>query len=146
MKASLGPGASIVEHCAMRTTLTLDHDLAALLKQRARKLGVPIQEVLNRAIRTGLDQNVRALPRSAAKTRPHWFGFRSGIDPDKPGQLADDLETEAFGALTAIGPTKPNLKSVLQSHRFGERGDAFEEALGASDPGLTADPRTGRKL
>lgn len=25
--------------------------------------------------------------------------------------------------------TKPNLKSVLLSHRFGERGDAFDRAL-----------------
>jgi hypothetical protein len=38
----------------MRTTLTLDDDLAGLLKQRAQELGVRFKEAVNRAIRTGL--------------------------------------------------------------------------------------------
>jgi hypothetical protein len=38
----------------MRTTLTLDDDLAGLLKQRAQELGVPFKEAVNRTIRAGL--------------------------------------------------------------------------------------------
>jgi hypothetical protein len=29
-------------------------------------------------------------------TRPHAFGFKPGIDPDKLNQLVDELEAEAF--------------------------------------------------
>ena len=38
----------------MRITLTLDDDLAGLLKQRAQELGVPFKEAVNRTIRAGL--------------------------------------------------------------------------------------------
>jgi Arc/MetJ family transcription regulator len=82
---------------AMRTTLTIDDDLAGLLKQRAREMGVPFKEAVNRAIRAGLGEAAARTRRGAApKTIAHSFGFRPGIDLDKLGQLADELEAEAF--------------------------------------------------
>jgi hypothetical protein len=79
----------------MRTTLTLDDDLAGLLKRRARELGIPFKEAVNRTIRAGLGE--ATVRRGAApKTIPHSFGFRPGVDLDKLGQLADELEAEAF--------------------------------------------------
>ena len=80
----------------VRTTLTLDDDLAGLLKQRARELGIPFKEAVNRTIRAGLGEAVAARRGPAPKTIPHSFGFRPGIDVDKLGQLADELEAEAF--------------------------------------------------
>ncbi len=80
----------------MRTTLTLDDDLAGLLKQRAQELGVPFKEAVNRTIRTGLGDAAQARAHPAPKTVPHSFGFRPGVDLDKLGQLADELEAEAF--------------------------------------------------
>ena len=80
----------------MRTTLTLDDDLAGLLKQRARELGIPFKEAVNRTIRAGLGEAAAARRRPAPKTIPHSFGFRPGVDVDKLGQLADELEAEAF--------------------------------------------------
>ena len=38
----------------MRTTLTLDDDVAALLKKEVRKSGEPFKQVLNRYLRLGL--------------------------------------------------------------------------------------------
>jgi len=38
----------------VRTTLTLDDDVAALLNKEVRKSGEPFKEVVNRALRTGL--------------------------------------------------------------------------------------------
>lgn len=38
----------------MRTTLTLDDDLAALLNKEARKSGEPFKQVVNRYLRLGL--------------------------------------------------------------------------------------------
>ena len=40
----------------MRTTLTIDDDVAALLKQEMRKSGEPFKQVVNRAIRLGLTE------------------------------------------------------------------------------------------
>jgi hypothetical protein len=87
----------------MRTTLTIDDDLAGLLKRRARELGLPFKEVVNRAIRAGLGE--QALPRRSdvPKTIAHSFGFRPGIDPDKLNQLADELEAEAYAAAAGKG-------------------------------------------
>lgn len=82
----------------MRTTLTLDDDLAGLLKRRARELGVPFKEAVNRTIRTGLGEAAAARAHAAPKTEPHSFGLRTGIDADKLGQLADELEAETFAA------------------------------------------------
>lgn len=82
----------------MRTTLTIDDDLAGLLKRRARELGVPFKEAVNQAIRAGLGEAAKPRRGKAPKTVPHSFGFRPGVDLDKLGQLADELETEAFAA------------------------------------------------
>ena len=80
----------------MRTTLTLDDDLAGLLKERSRELGVPFKEAVNGAIRAGLGDAAQTRPRSAPRVIPHSFGFRPGVDLDKLGQLADELEAEAY--------------------------------------------------
>jgi hypothetical protein len=82
----------------MRTTLTIDDDLAGLLKRRARDLGLPFKEVVNRTIRAGLGEQARPHSGSVPKTIPHSFGLRPGIDPDKLNQLVDELEAEAYGA------------------------------------------------
>ncbi|HEX2353313.1 MAG TPA: hypothetical protein VHJ16_11060 [Xanthobacteraceae bacterium] len=42
----------------MRTTLTLDDALAVLLKRRARELGIPFKETVNRTIRAGLGEAI----------------------------------------------------------------------------------------
>ncbi len=80
----------------MRTTLSLDDDLAGLLKRRARELGISFKESVNRAIRAGLGEAATPRRREAPKTISHSFGFRPGIDLDKLGQLADELEAESF--------------------------------------------------
>jgi hypothetical protein len=82
----------------MRTTLTIDDDLAGLLKQRAREMGVPFKEAVNRTIRAGLGEVAKPSRRAPPRTVPHSFGFKPGIDLDKLGQLADELEAEAFAA------------------------------------------------
>jgi hypothetical protein len=80
----------------MRTTLTIDDDLAGLLKRRARELDIPFKEVVNRTIRAGLSTMVTTERQPVPRTIPHSFGFRPGVDLDKLGQLADELEAEAY--------------------------------------------------
>lgn len=84
----------------MRTTLTLDDDVAGLLKRRAQELGVPFKEAVNRTLRAGSGEAARPARGKAPKTVPHSFGFRPGIDLDKLGQLADELEAEAYAEAT----------------------------------------------
>ena len=81
--------------CAMRTTLTLDDDVAALLRQRATTLGVSFKEMVNQALRAGIAREMAPRDVVAPKTIPHSFGVRAGVDPDKLNQLADELEAEA---------------------------------------------------
>lgn len=77
----------------MRTTLTLDDDVVALLKQRARQTGRPFKQVVNDALRSGL------LPRPAGEPTPvspptFAMGVRAGVDIDRARHLAADLEDE----------------------------------------------------
>lgn len=81
----------------MRTTLTLDDDLAGLLQERARQLGLSFKDVVNKTLRAGLGEAGRR-PEHPPKTIPHPYRFRPGIDLDKLNQLADELEAEAFVA------------------------------------------------
>jgi catechol 2,3-dioxygenase-like lactoylglutathione lyase family enzyme len=46
-------------------------------------------------------------------TSPHSFGFRPGVDLDKLGQLADELEAEAFAEKERGRMTMVPLKSVV---------------------------------
>jgi hypothetical protein len=82
----------------MRTTLTIDDDLAGLLRRRARELGLPFKDVVNRTLRAGLGEQAKPYRRAPPKTIPHAFGFRPGIDLDKLNQLTDELEAEAYAA------------------------------------------------
>lgn len=80
----------------MRTTLTLDDDVVALLREETERSRRPFRQVVNQALRLGL--RAGAAPESGRpfRTRPHSFRFKPGVDLDKLGQLADELEAEAF--------------------------------------------------
>jgi hypothetical protein len=85
----------------MRTTLTLEDDLARRLRELARREGRSFKGVVNEAIRRGLvAQEVGA---SAGPFRVDTFrgGFRAGVDPLKLNQLADELEAERASAAAA---------------------------------------------
>jgi hypothetical protein len=82
----------------MRTTLTIEDDLAGLLKRRARELGLPFKEVVNRTLRAGLGEEARPRRRAPVNLISHKFGFKPGIDLDKLNQLVDELEAEEYGA------------------------------------------------
>ncbi len=81
----------------MRTTLTLDEDIARELHEASRKSGESFKAVVNSALRRGLrtaDKPVRPLPRFVVKAKA--YGFRPGIDVNRLNQLSDEMETEDF--------------------------------------------------
>lgn len=73
----------------MRTTVTLDADVAARLKEAARARGVSFKEALNSAIRAGLAAGRAA---QAYHTPSRSLGLRPGLDLDKALHLADEIE------------------------------------------------------
>jgi len=80
----------------MRTTLTLDDDLAALLRSQAKERGISFKEVVNSVIRSGLGERALKPNNPIPKTIPHSFGFNPGIDLDKLNQLTDEFESDEF--------------------------------------------------
>ena len=76
----------------MRTTLTLDEDVAAKLKAEARRNGKAFKEVVNGLLRDAL--NAKRVPSGKrpfrVEARP--MGLRSGVDLDNIGQLLEQLE------------------------------------------------------
>jgi hypothetical protein len=77
----------------MRTTLTLEPDVALKLKRRMAENKLSLKDAVNQALRVGLAAD--GMPaRKPFRVVPHDFGFKPGIDLDKLGQLADQLEDE----------------------------------------------------
>ncbi len=75
----------------MRTTVTLDPDVAAKLKQIARDRGISFKEALNSSVRRGIESR-------PAKSRPYRFpaaqrlDARPGVNLDKALRLAGEME------------------------------------------------------
>lgn len=105
----------------MRTTLTIDDDLAALLKRRARELGLPLKAVVNRTIRAGLGEQARPPQHAAPRTIPHAFGFLPGIDLDKLNQTADELEAEGYAARLKSGAQRKSRHDPTRRQRYRSR-------------------------
>lgn len=73
----------------MRTTLTLDDDVATLLKKEARKSGEPFKQVVNDTLRRGLTAG-RQPARKPFKVKPINLGLPR--DFDKVEDLLEYLE------------------------------------------------------
>jgi hypothetical protein len=77
----------------MRTTITLDEDVAAKLQALARKSGQSFREVVNATLRRGL-----ARPSGPALRQPFTAvvrdlgGLRPGISIDNIGDLLEQVE------------------------------------------------------
>lgn len=78
----------------MRTTLTLDGDVASRLEAEMRRSGEGMKAVVNRALRLGLGMTEKPVVPGRFTVEPHAFGFRAGTDLDRLNQLADELEAE----------------------------------------------------
>jgi plasmid stability protein len=78
----------------MRTTLTLDPDLAEALRERAHRTHRPFKDVVNEALRAGLAAGPKA---RRYRLKPASLGgVMAGVDLDKALALADRLEDAAI--------------------------------------------------
>jgi hypothetical protein len=78
----------------MRTTLTLDPDVSAKARRGAARLGKPFKEVVNSALRIGLDEILKPAAPKRYKTKPHPMGLRAGLSYDNISELLTHAEGE----------------------------------------------------
>lgn len=77
----------------MRTTLTIDNDIADSLKEQARLQNRPFKQVVNDALRRGLSQAAKE-KRRPFRIKPLAGGFLPGIDPLKIKEINAELELQ----------------------------------------------------
>jgi hypothetical protein len=87
----------------MRTTVTLEQDLADKLKEYARRRRASFKVALNTLLRRGLAaQETARSPRRRFAVEPHSSRLQPGVDPGKLNQSVDRLEVEDFVRETQV--------------------------------------------
>ncbi|MCC7179008.1 MAG: DUF2191 domain-containing protein [Acidobacteria bacterium] len=77
----------------MRTTLTLDDDVAAKIKRQVRKTGRSFRDVVNDTLRRGLATEPPAEPRPPFRVRARDLGaLQPGVQLDDIAGLLDQVE------------------------------------------------------
>ena len=76
----------------MRTTLTLDEDVAAKLRSESRKSGKSFRETVNDVLRTGLNRKKEAKPAIQFLVRTRNLYPREGLNFDNIGELLEQVE------------------------------------------------------
>jgi len=77
----------------MRTTLTLDDDVAAKLKAESRRSGRPFKEIVNETLRSGLANRRAVAHRQAFKITSRDLGdVRPGLSLDSVAELIEQAE------------------------------------------------------
>lgn len=82
----------------MRTTLTLEPDVARRLTSEMRRSGKTLKAAVNDALRSGLGLGGKRAKAPPFLVQPHAFGFKPGVDLDRINQLVDELDAEAAAA------------------------------------------------
>lgn len=78
----------------MRTTVTLDPDVEARLREAMREQGTSFKATLNGALRRGLGVPAGGGEPFVVEARP--LGLRAGVDPARLRDLDDDIEVDEF--------------------------------------------------
>jgi len=76
----------------MRTTLTLDDDVAAKLDADARRSGRSFKETVNHYLRLGLNAKKAAKVKKPFKVRARSLGLRPGLNYDDIWGLIEQVE------------------------------------------------------
>ena len=79
----------------MRTTVTLEADVAARLQDLVHRTRRPFKAVLNDTLRQGLGSGEKRKAVKAFRVKARAGQLRPGFDERRFNQLADELEAEA---------------------------------------------------
>jgi hypothetical protein len=89
----------------MRTTLTIDSDVAERLRQEVISGRRPLKEIVNDCLRVGFGLK-EVKPRKKFRIQPHTSGYVPGVDRLKLNQLVDELDADSF----ITSRSKPTLR------------------------------------
>jgi hypothetical protein len=79
----------------MRTTLTLDPDVAKMIEQEVHRVRKPLKQVVNEALRRGLTSSSSRRPVKRYRVTAHRARLQSGVDRGRLNALADELDDSA---------------------------------------------------
>jgi hypothetical protein len=81
----------------MRTTLTLDEDVAAKLRAESRRAGRPFREIVNETLRRGLASRRVARQRQSFKITARDLGdLKPGLSLDNVAELVEHVEGSLY--------------------------------------------------
>ena len=80
----------------MRTTITLEDDVVERARSAAARLRTSFREVVNEALRVGLETVDAPAAGRAYSTEPHDLGLKPGVDLDNIQELLARIEGESF--------------------------------------------------
>jgi hypothetical protein len=83
----------------MRTTVTIDDDLARRLQDEMRARGTNFRQTLQNVLARGLESKPGAVKEDAFRVQARPMGLKAGIDPARLQDLETDLEVERFLAV-----------------------------------------------
>ena len=78
----------------MRTTITLEPDVARLIDEEIHRRRQPFKQIVNDAIRRGLIPGGSRRAAKPYRVAPHRAALRPGFDFGALNRLAEELETE----------------------------------------------------
>jgi hypothetical protein len=84
----------------MKTTLNLEDDLSDKLASATQKTGLPLEQVVQQALKLDLEKMVQTIPIKARpfQQRTYDLGVRPGVNLDKALALASEIEDEEASA------------------------------------------------
>jgi hypothetical protein len=76
----------------VRTTLTLEEDVAKLIEQEVKRSGEPFKTTINRLLRAGLSATRQPRKSKPFKVKPIAMGLREGLSYDSVSTLLEEAE------------------------------------------------------
>ena len=76
----------------VRTTLTLEDDVAARLRLEIRRTGKPLKEVVNECLRAGFECRRSVKPTQKFRVQPFQAGPPAGMTFDNVEELLESIE------------------------------------------------------
>ena len=80
----------------MRTTLTIDNDIADYLREQTRLHEKSFKQVVNETLRRGMSPSANEKPRKPFKVKTFSSGYAPGVDRLKLNQFMDELDDEYY--------------------------------------------------
>ena len=80
----------------MRTTLTIDNDIADYLREQSKLHEKSFKQVVNETLRRGMAPEATEKPRKPFKVKPFSGEYMPGVDPMNPKDFLNQLDDEHY--------------------------------------------------